>query len=415
MTGVEQVLVEPVSLQKAYQSGEKQIDTDGTIIYDEFLAELALESKGYAGHYLNENGDLVIKIANEVSPNAVKNALTERIDQLDGIDAEVVSSAQIEHASYDFLQLFSWKRDLQDAIAKIEKVNMTDINEQINKLIYGLEDLSASDQVLEIAESAGVPRDAIKLRQSDPLGLDATLESELDEARGGFYVEYSGGSCTQGPLANHGGTDGYLYNSHCSSTTWEVDGNTLYNNDYNHADEEVGIEQVDPGTWTSSECPSGYRCAHADAMWGFRSGDKFYEFGTVYRTTDRGRSYGSTTIDGYFRITVEGSYPSPGTEVNKMGYYTGWTYGDVIETCVDWDYPGDNDPDYPNTPVKLKCQTTADYGRHGGDSGAPVFRIEYNNDIRLFGLHVGTKSNGDAVFSSVPQLRNRFPQSLSFL
>lgn len=46
-------------------------------------------------------------------------------------------------------------------------------------------------------------------------------------------------------------------------------------------------------------------------------------------------SAGSRTWDGFFQIVVEASSHLLGTELEKVGKTSGWTYGPISKTCVD--------------------------------------------------------------------------------
>ena len=75
-----------------------------------------------------------------------------------------------------------------------------------------------------------------------------------------------------------------------------------------------------------------------------------------------------------------------GQTVQKVGFTTGWTEGQVTGTCVNTDQGG--------TSIHFLCQTQANYASEFGDSGAPVFVTGgiFGNDptqARLDGIHWG--------------------------
>lgn len=99
----------------------------------------------------------------------------------------------------------------------------------------------------------------------------------------------------------------------------------------------------------------------------FKSGVSV-EFGNIVRTTSHGTSPGSITIDSAnprFRIIGEAAYPVAGQTLEKIGRTTGWTYGQVTNTCVDTNVAGSN--------ITLLCQDYVSAGIGAGDSGSPVF------------------------------------------
>jgi hypothetical protein len=67
-----------------------------------------------------------------------------------------------------------------------------------------------------------------------------------------------------------------------------------------------------------------------------------------------------------------------GLKVKKVGMTTGTTGGSITKTCVDHQ---------PIPSVKLLCRHQADYHRHVGDSGAPVYIRHWDGTAALIGIH----------------------------
>lgn len=88
-----------------------------------------------------------------------------------------------------------------------------------------------------------------------------------------------------------------------------------------------------------------------------------------------------------------------GQEVQKVGHVTGWTYGNVTNTCANH-YNGN----YPPFDV-TRCAYMADYISDGGDSGGPVFKWSSTsgNSALLVGTHFGT-IGGTPVFSKFSRI-----------
>lgn len=88
---------------------------------------------------------------------------------------------------------------------------------------------------------------------------------------------------------------------------------------------------------------------------------------------------GSITIDASApRINVTGSfdYPYVGETLDKIGITTGWTSGQVFETCTDINGGGG---------IWLWCQDKVSAGAWYGDSGSPVFYYQ-NGGAVVVGL-----------------------------
>jgi hypothetical protein len=96
---------------------------------------------------------------------------------------------------------------------------------------------------------------------------------------------------------------------------------------------------------------------------------------------------------GVLQRAEEGGWLLVGTRIDKMGRTTGWTWGEVTETCVD--IP-DWFVEYYGPGTSLLCQTEANYNSDPGDSGAPVFTWPlYGDEVTLRGIHVGRYTRED--------------------
>ena len=93
--------------------------------------------------------------------------------------------------------------------------------------------------------------------------------------------------------------------------------------------------------------------------------------GLILRPEERDPLQGSTTVDPndpYFAINSIQLWPNMGAIVEKVGITTGWTFGEVIETCELQEVR------FPNDPLiyYMFCSYTARMGAQGGDSGSIV-------------------------------------------
>lgn len=101
---------------------------------------------------------------------------------------------------------------------------------------------------------------------------------------------------------------------------------------------------------------------------------------------------GMTTWNGsdIFRITAEAATGvGVGTVVFAVGQTSGWSSGNVTNSCVDVNVAGSD--------IRMLCQNIAGYLSNPGDSGAPVFRITNSpatRDVELSGINWGGPDNG---------------------
>ncbi|MEX0761182.1 MAG: hypothetical protein WD208_06575 [Dehalococcoidia bacterium] len=174
---------------------------------------------------------------------------------------------------------------------------------------------------------------------------------------------------------------------------------------------EIGTETHDAPFFTaatSSACDTGRYCRYSDA--------NFYTKGIGVTSTQGGvakptNSSGSVTIGGEFRITAEGGLPSLGLTLNKVGRTSGWSQGDVTDTCVDvyTTYYGND--------LQFKCQYGVQATQVGGDSGAPVFRITNSpatDDVTLYGIATATIDGDEFYFSYLGNIFFELEPSVSW-
>jgi hypothetical protein len=86
-------------------------------------------------------------------------------------------------------------------------------------------------------------------------------------------------------------------------------------------------------------------------------------------------------------------------EANKIGRTTGWTFGNVTETCTDVLALGTNH-------IRL-CQSIVAAGVNSGDSGSPVFALRGGNNVTWLGILWGENENAqnpEFVFSPLSEI-----------
>ena len=109
------------------------------------------------------------------------------------------------------------------------------------------------------------------------------------------------------------------------------------------------------------------------------------------REDDRANNGSLVLASGNFSITSERLDTNFGTVVNKVGRTTGWTQGQVSNSCVTTNVSG--------TSIAQICQTFVQAGVGGGDSGSPVFIITSGDNVALAGILWGGSGSSLFVFS----------------
>ena len=327
-------------------------------------------------------------------------------EQESAVDDLVISEGQ-----FDFGQLSQWRNSVLRQIPG-SNIAFLDVDERRNRVLIGVEELAVTDRVSSELSIMGIPKEAVVFEESGPIEIDATLRDRFRPMRGGLEIGLeSGGFCTKTVpvrLASATNGVGFLTNSHCTDVRGGVE-NTQYTQDADDS-EIVGTELYDPQFFTGSSCPSGYQCRYSDSAFIEYKADQYYSFdyGGIARTTWRGQSSGSTTIAGnHFTVNDHGT-AGVGTEVNKIGRTTGWTYGNVENSCVDV-----NISQVIGANTYLLCQNYAGYGAGGGDSGSPIFTWQGGDMVYLVGVHWGRNTGlGVAIYSPWDGIQADIPGTL---
>ena len=198
------------------------------------------------------------------------------------------------------------------------------------------------------------------------------------------------------------GDEGFVTASHCSDRQGAVDGTRYYQPSSQVPNSFIGNEIADPPyVRNSSGCPKGRKCRRSDANFSSRgAGARTFSLGTIARTNAPGS--GSLEIAGTFTIVDEG-VATQGQLVDKVGRTTGWTRGQVSNTCVNTGVSG--------TSIVLLCQTWVESIGSGaivagGDSGSPTFIDLGSNNATLVGGLWGGSSDGTLlVYSPIANIR----------
>jgi len=81
---------------------------------------------------------------------------------------------------------------------------------------------------------------------------------------------------------------------------------------------------------------------------------------------------------------------------------TGWTAGNITNTCATVNVSGSN--------VQLRCQTLVTNSSativSGGDSGSPVFKITSGDNVTLIGILWGGSGTSTFVFSPLKSIQD---------
>lgn len=393
-------------------------NSDTSIIsLDQKFASIAAGVPGFGGIFFDEKGNLNIYQKNPNSITKKNSALA----LLTGMSSADKTNVKILEAKYDYFELQEWRTLLRRKILGKKSVISLDINERKNRVDVGISDSLKINEVKKAITGYNIPSAAFSVVKTEPFITQQfippgpqgnSLAEEVDKKAGGLQIERSnGGTCTLGFNVvwynNQTGNNekGFVTNSHCTNTQGGTE-NTDFGQHTNSSSNFVGTEVEDPtyfsGTSGYYTCPTGYECRVSDtALINYTSGIDD-PLGKIYKTHyyGTGSSSGSIIHDGeMFSITSEGTYPYAGQTLNKIGYRSGWTRGNISNTCEDA-VTTKND----GTPIILLCQGIVNANSRPGDSGSPVFmEVSGEDNIRLEGILWGGRTlNGVRQFAFSP-------------
>lgn len=373
--------------------------------FDEELVAISQEIPGFAGFYVDGQGNLVVRVKDHkrYTSAQVRSVIRPKISDAPGLLLAAERSIRLSEAKYTFPELYSWKLEASK-LFDVEGVVSIDANEVDNLIEVGIEDAAVSMQVRGAMIELGIPGDAISVVVGG-VAPTVTLRNTWRPVEGGFQIYNVYGTCTLGFSAYLNGQLGFVTNSHCTGVFGDVDGVTFAQAS---GDATIGYETVDPpfisyGVAKTAGPPDDGRLHRKSDSAFIRSTTTDVNAGRIARTESRGYASGSLTRSSAFTITAEATdYHAVGTEVNKVGRTTGWTYGNIIQSCVNIE----RGVNASGKTLVLDCQYVVAAGANHGDSGSPVFALNppqgtTSNPITLYGVLWGCATSAPNVCDTV--------------
>lgn len=274
-----------------------------------------------------------------------------------------------------------------------------------NRLLFGVENAAAIRGVSTALEHLGIPRSAFAVEVVEPIHMVATLRDEWRPTQGGIQIHFTQFLCTLGFNADDGSQRSFITNSHCTAKQGGVESTAYYQPTSTVNSTVIATEVEDPQYFRGGACPRGRKCRFSDSSRALYGSGTASTRGVIAATSSPNN--GSLTVTGAFTITGQDNTTTSfaiGTTVNKIGRTTGWTQGNVTNTCVNTNVSGTN--------ITQLCQTfVSNPGGAvvvgGGDSGSNVFRITSGSNVQLVGILWGGNGSGTQfVFSPLKQIRD---------
>jgi hypothetical protein len=265
-----------------------------------------------------------------------------------------------------------------------------DNDETTNRVRIGVVDLSSLGQVRAAVAQSGLPDDAVIIERAEPIVLVASLQNVIDRpVRAGVQIHFGQYVCSVGFNATDGTQKSFVTASHCTNTQGGVENTAYYQPLQSSSGGQIATEVEDPEYLRNSAgCPRGRKCRYSDAARAVYANGANQALGSIARTS--AANNGSLEITGTFSITSDdcttvGGCLAVGQAVNKIGRTTGWTSGNITNTCVNTGVSGSS--------IVQLCQTFVSAGVAGGDSGSDVF--QGTSGVKLVGILWGGSSSGN--------------------
>jgi hypothetical protein len=315
-------------------------------------------------------------------------------------DELAARGAGAAHGSEDLAAMF--RRAAPEVMALPQTV-FADHHEEKGRLIFAVEHAGVVRGVQNVLNALGIPESAYEITLSDPIHFaNTTLRTRHRPTQGGLQIHWSQYVCTLGFNVDHSGGRSFITNSHCTNNQGST-GNTAYYQPASSVDPgAIAIEADDPAYFKGGVCPRGKVCRYSDAARALYDGGTASARGAIAKTD--GINTGSLNVAGSFTITSQdNSSTSFSGTMHKVGRTTGWSSGNVTNTCATVNVSGSN--------ITQLCQTIVQRSGtvivQGGDSGSPVFTISSGDNVQLRGILWGGNTAGDLfVFSPLKGIQD---------
>ncbi|MBO6536487.1 MAG: hypothetical protein JJ966_09710 [Balneolaceae bacterium] len=391
------------SIIKSYKENPQIRDEEKHLFY--------LESKipGFSG--IQKTKDKTIIFIKDLSKKNRNQLISNVRNQ---ISSQVAPNLLFEERQFTISELAAF-RDLVSTFvlgnSEFKDIEFVDLNENKGLIIIALQNNVKPSEVEKLTEflihGLEIPNEAFEIEKVEPLlsldnslsqnTLSGSINSHNRPLVGGLGIQRVNheGMCTMGFIASLNGEDVFITNSHCTDQIFNTDLNTTFFQGLITSSDIIGSEYSDPNTWSCGQVwPPFHNCRRSDAAAIKIAPGVTFERGKIVRTEFRGDGVdGSTNIintpDPTWSIAKIDENPSTGAFIQKIGRTTGWTSGNIINTCVDVQKSGGW--------WQMNCQTRTNYRATGGDSGSPVFRFIYDENgwehLSLLGIHWGSSSS----------------------
>lgn len=330
---------------------------------------------GFAGLYFDRGGTRNILLAD---PGRSEQARLEVAEYLQRGHGKPLGQVRLVPVRYDFRQLYAWRTAILQVLAEtnVAPANTSiGICEHENRVCIGARRGGGLGVLRDVITRLGIPADAVRITEEDPLQSVKTLDDTFAEVPAGVLID---DICTLGFNGyRFDGKRAFVTAAHCTIQYASISPADVFGQPDDGV-RRIGVESYDPPTFACTGYP---KCRFSDAA------EILYYDAVAWRLGRIARPhFEQTTIDPNnpeFHIRdVSAAHPVYGQQLHRVGRTTGWRTGLVEEDCTDIThyYEGVGD-------VRLLCQSTVGASAQPGDSGGPVFGDTYGG-VTLWGITI---------------------------
>lgn len=319
--------------------------------FEDEILRLEREQPEVGGVYYEDEGRaLVVSLTDLSAEKRLRGVLARQAAQWrvpPAMRQVALATLRVVPARYAFSTLVAWQEMLIDDAAARGLWWGLDADEKANRVHVKVSSDAAIARLGAAATRLGIPLEALLIRVEPTPSDYGSLRETYRPAFGGLELRNQewGNLCTLGWNVTNASTaeEGFLTAGHCVQSPGVLDerfAQVLHNT--------LGTVRLNPpwqdgalGYGGDDSCRGREPCTHADVIW-VRHSTPSNSRHTVAKTAYAGVG------DGQGSISIVGTfYPSPalytvvtgGPRANKVGRLTGWTSGDITETCLFFDFP----------------------------------------------------------------------------
>ena len=264
-------------------------------------SEFARQVPGFGGFFLDRSGNPTLYLTRGSSRAPAERLLA---GYLRGRGLTTAAIRVLE-GRYGWHQLERWQAQASTEALAVTGAVFVDNDETSNRVLIGVENLSASGQVRAALARLRIPDEAVIVERADPIVQVATLQNVVDRpVRAGVQINFPGFLCSVGFNATSGTQKSFVTASHCTTTQGGVESTPYWQPLQSSQPTQIATEVADPVYKKNiAGCPRNKLCRYSDASRAAYINGANQALGLIAQTS--GANNGSLEITGCFTITAD--------------------------------------------------------------------------------------------------------------